>query len=113
MTVRIPPSAPNTSSEVWSIDFRETAPSGAHRDMYVGNPDSARWGGLAVGVPGEVKGLEEAHRRWGKLPWERLVQPSIKLAAGWEVDVELSRRLAVRIFRPQNASVRYTEERVR
>ncbi len=58
-------------------------------------PLSAAFGGLAVGVPGEVRGLDEAYRRWGTLPWKRLVEPSVALAAGWEVDKELGRRIPV------------------
>ncbi|KAH9895138.1 gamma-glutamyltranspeptidase [Cubamyces lactineus] len=93
MTVRIPPTSPNASSEVFTIDFRETAPALSNKTMYVDDPLSARWGGLAVGVPGELRGLEEAHKRWGTLPWKRLVQPAVDLAAGWTVQPELSRRL--------------------
>ncbi|KAG0704532.1 gamma-glutamyltranspeptidase [Suillus ampliporus] len=93
MTVRIPPSSEGGSSEVYTIDFRETAPALANSTMYKDDPDAARWGGLAVGVPGEMRGLQEAHGRWGKLPWARLVQPSVDLAAEWTVDIELARRL--------------------
>ncbi|ETW81007.1 hypothetical protein HETIRDRAFT_155010 [Heterobasidion irregulare TC 32-1] len=100
MTIRVPPSAKNGSSEVWNIDFRETAPALANTTMYVGNPAKAMFGGLSVAVPGEVKGLEEAHKRWGKLEWSRLVQPSVELAAGWKVGVELGRRMNLDMFRP-------------
>ncbi|KAG1751511.1 gamma-glutamyltranspeptidase [Suillus paluster] len=93
MTVRIPPSSEGGSSEVYTIDFRETAPALANSTMYKDDPDAARWGGLSVGVPGEMRGLQEAHRRWGTLPWARLVQPSVDLAAEWTVDIELARRL--------------------
>lgn len=95
MTVRLPPS-PGHFSEVYTIDFRETAPALANASMYVKFPDLSKFGGLAVGVPGEVRGLEEAHRRWGSLPWERLVEPSVSLAKGWHVDKELSNRIPVR-----------------
>ncbi|KAI0645531.1 gamma-glutamyltranspeptidase [Trametes meyenii] len=98
MTVRIPPSSPNTSSEVFTVDFRETAPALSNKTMYVDNPKAALWGGLSVGIPGELRGLEEAHRRWGTLPWKRLVQPAVKLAEGWTVQTELARRL--RMFAP-------------
>ncbi|KAF8973301.1 gamma-glutamyltranspeptidase [Flammula alnicola] len=93
MTVRIPPTNASTKSEVYTIDFRETAPALANTTMYKSNPMSAVFGGLAVGVPGEVRGLEEAHRLWGSLPWGRLVKPSITLAKGWKVDKELGRRI--------------------
>ncbi|TFY78553.1 hypothetical protein EWM64_g5458 [Hericium alpestre] len=95
MTVRIPPSSPNGTSEVWTIDFRETGPALANESMYTDNPILAQFGGLSVGVPGEVRGLEEAHKRWGRLPWSRLVQPAVDLAAGWRVGTELSRRIGV------------------
>lgn len=95
MTVRIPPKNATVSSEVYTIDFRETGPALSNATMYVSNPMSARFGGLSVGVPGELRGLEEAHRRWGSLPWKRLVQPSIVLAAGWHVDTELGARIPV------------------
>lgn len=95
MTIRIPPSHPNRSSEVYAIDYREVAPALANTTMYRGDPASARYGGLSVGVPGELRGFEEAHRRWGKLPWHRLVQPSVDLASGWEVDRELGKRIPV------------------
>lgn len=95
MTVRVPPIIPGTTSEVFTVDFRETAPALASKTMYANNPSAAKFGGLAVGVPGELRGFEEAHRRWGRLPWSRLVQPSVKLAAEWTVDVELARRIQV------------------
>ena len=37
-------------------------------------------GGLAIGVPGQVKGLYEAHQQFGRLSWAELVQLSIELA---------------------------------
>jgi len=98
MTVRIPPSSEGGSSEVYTIDFRETAPGSANRTMYKDDPMASRWGGLAIGVPGEIRGLQEAHRRWGKLPWARLVQPNADLAAEWTVDKELARRLQVKCW---------------
>jgi gamma-glutamyltranspeptidase/glutathione hydrolase/leukotriene-C4 hydrolase len=95
MTIRIP-SANN--SHVHTIDFREVAPASSNSTMFKSNPWSAKFGGLAVGVPGELRGLEEAHRRWGTLPWMRLFAPSISLAQGWEVDTELGKRIPVGSF---------------
>lgn len=76
---------------VAALDYRETAPGGATRDMFVGpdgNPTDRSWTGhLAVGVPGAVAGLAEAHRRFGTLPWARLVEPAVALARdGFAVD---------------------------
>ncbi|KAI0949707.1 hypothetical protein AcW1_009235 [Taiwanofungus camphoratus] len=98
MTVRIPPSSSKASSEVYTIDFREVAPALANTTMYVDEPMKSLFGGLAVGVPGELRGLEEAHRRWGSLPWSSLVQPSVELAQGWRVQKELARRIRMELF---------------
>lgn len=95
MTVRVPTSKDGKSSEVWTVDFRETAPALANKTMYIDDPANSRFGGLSVGIPGEVRGLEEAHKRWGSLPWERLVRPSVELAAGWKVGKELAGRINV------------------
>ncbi|KAI0793219.1 gamma-glutamyltranspeptidase [Abortiporus biennis] len=93
MTIRIPSKEPADSSQVYNIDFREVAPALANKTMYVNDPSSARFGGLGVGTPGELRGLQEAHRRWGKLDWKQLVLPSVELAKGWKVPVELGRRI--------------------
>jgi len=53
-----------------AINFREMAPKAASRGMYNENPHSAKVRGLAVAVPGEISGLEMAHRLLGKLEWE-------------------------------------------
>ena len=68
-----------------ALDFRETAPAAATRDMYLdetGNvvPERSRFGHLAVGVPGSVAGMADLHARHGSLPWRELVAPAIVLA---------------------------------
>jgi gamma-glutamyltranspeptidase/glutathione hydrolase len=75
----------DAQGEAWFLDFRETAPAAATAEMYLdahGNPvaDWSRLGWKAVGVPGAVPGMWEAHQRWGKLPWKQLVAPAIALA---------------------------------
>lgn len=63
------------------IDARETAPAAATWDMYDGMPPNASTvGGLAIAVPLELKGLELMWKRWGRLPWSRLVMPAAELA---------------------------------
>ncbi len=73
------------SGETTAIDYRETAPLKATRDMYLdadGNadPQLSRFSHKASGVPGTVAGLYEAHKRFGRMPWKRLVQPAAELA---------------------------------
>ncbi|KAJ3180631.1 hypothetical protein HK101_009946 [Irineochytrium annulatum] len=84
---------PTGASEV--IDFREAAPRAAFVDMYKDDPRLAQVGGLAVGVPGEIRGFEVAHKRHGKLPWRRLFRDSIKISReGWKVTPVLAKRIA-------------------
>ena len=78
---------------VHALDHREKAPIAATRDMYLdedGNvTDRSVVGHLAAGVPGTVAGLWEAHQRFGSLPWADLVEPSLRLAEGFEVTARL------------------------
>ncbi|KAI4150156.1 MAG: hypothetical protein L6R39_002330 [Caloplaca ligustica] len=62
------------------IDFRETAPAAAFQDMYNNDTALSLYGGLASGVPGELRGLEYLHNHFGKLPWSHVMQPAINVA---------------------------------
>ena len=66
------------------VDFREQAPAGAARDMYLSKSgdvtDDRLYGYRASGVPGTVRGLEYASQKYGRRPWASLVAPSIELA---------------------------------
>ena len=82
--------------QVRAYDGRETAPAAASGELFLdkrGNPRKfydAVIGGLSVGVPGELRMLEMAHKKHGKLPWKRLFEPAIKLAAeGFELSPRL------------------------
>jgi gamma-glutamyltranspeptidase/glutathione hydrolase len=70
--------------EVHALDFREVAPAAARRDMFLrgGVPDPRRSldGGLAVAVPGAVRGYAELARRFGTKPLAELVGPAAALA---------------------------------
>ena len=82
----------------FALDFRETAPAASRREQYLKDgkavPELSLTGTLAVGVPGEVAGLIEAHKKFGTLPLSVLAAPAIRLAAeGFAVDVTL--RIAV------------------
>lgn len=68
-----------------AIDYREKAPSAAHRDMYLDSSSNVIEGlsldtHLSAGVPGTVDGTLYAHSLYGKLPLERIIQPAIDLA---------------------------------
>ena len=68
-----------------ALDYRETAPKNASRDMYLdekgkANTDLSQNGRLAVGVPGSVSGMFYTHQKFGKLPMSVLIQPAIDLA---------------------------------
>jgi gamma-glutamyltranspeptidase / glutathione hydrolase len=79
MVVRTP------AGEAITIDYREVAPLASTPTMYldsagriVGRMTSTGW--MAPGVPGTVRGMETAHKRFGKLPWRDVVLPAAELA---------------------------------
>src|SRR5919107_155556 len=86
-----------------AIDYREMAPAAAHRDVYLdknGNLIEGEGGSLvgyrAAGVPGTVRGMELALKKYGsgKLTWSQLVEPARQLAGrGFVVTHELARSL--------------------
>ncbi len=81
-----------------AIDYRETAPAAATREMFLdekGNADprKSRDSALAIGVPGTVAGLALAHQRYGsgRLTLAELIAPAIALARdGFEVDDDIA-----------------------
>jgi gamma-glutamyltranspeptidase/glutathione hydrolase len=73
------------SGEIGALDYREKAPISASKDMYLdtdGNiiKGKSTIGGHAVGVPGTIAGIFEAHKKFGSLPIETLLKPVIALA---------------------------------
>ncbi|HHQ49162.1 MAG TPA: gamma-glutamyltransferase family protein, partial [Acidobacteria bacterium] len=73
------------SGTVQTLDFRETAPAAARKNMYLDSkgrpiPERSLVGPLAAGVPGSPAGLWSLHHRFGKLPWPTVVRPAIFLA---------------------------------
>lgn len=88
-----------SQSEI-ALDFREMAPAGAHRDLYIDDKGQVIDGKslfthYAVGVPGTVAGLEHALKKWGSLPLHQVLQPAIDLAEnGFEVSETLAKVLS-------------------
>lgn len=74
------------AQQTLALDFRETAPLAATRDMYLDATTKAVREGLSVdghlsvAVPGTVAGLAELHAKHGSLPWRHLLKPAIDLA---------------------------------
>ena len=74
------------------IEYRETAPEAATQRMF--RLGESRHTHKIVGVPGTVRGMELAHRKFGSVPWKELVLPSVALARdGFEVNGELAAEL--------------------
>jgi gamma-glutamyltranspeptidase/glutathione hydrolase len=111
----------DSRGRILTVDFRETAPRAARRDLFFDPPAggaaaSSTDGPIASGVPGSVAGLALAHRRAGRLPWKTVVDPAVRLARdGFVMTAHVSesiaderKRLALdpetaRIFLPHDA----------
>lgn len=74
-------------------DARETAPSGSTMEKFSDNVTTARFGGMAVAVPGELRGLYRAHADWGRLHWREVVHPVVKIAK----DAKVGKFLAIQL----------------
>jgi gamma-glutamyltranspeptidase / glutathione hydrolase len=105
-----------------TIDGRETAPRAARPDRFLGADGRPRGmrevvpGGISVGVPGNIRLMAEAHRRWGRLPWAQLFAPTIRTAEeGFRVNGFLAATLAATTDRwadfPQTRALYYINGR--
>ncbi|CAR28146.1 hypothetical protein ZYGR_0N06370 [Zygosaccharomyces rouxii] len=78
---------PNEDEQLF-LDFRERSPNGSHKEMFKSCPDCSKQGGLAVAVPGELRGLYTLYkeRGSGKVGWYHLIEPVAQLGyKGWEI----------------------------
>jgi gamma-glutamyltranspeptidase/glutathione hydrolase len=79
-------------NEIKALDFRETAPSAATRDMYLDADgeiieNASLIGAKAAGVPGTVAGLFALWKKYGTKEWRELLEPAVMLAdTGFIVD---------------------------
>ncbi|MFT5435329.1 MAG: gamma-glutamyltranspeptidase/glutathione hydrolase [Myxococcota bacterium] len=93
------------SKRITAFDGRETAPASATPGQFLKNNNKPRMffsmviGGLSVGVPGQLRMFEAAHKKGGRLPWSRLFGPAIRLAEnGFKVSPRLHKLLTPMIF---------------
>jgi gamma-glutamyltranspeptidase/glutathione hydrolase len=89
----------SVNGQAAALDFRETAPAAATRNMYLDAQgavtDRSVTGHLAAGIPGSVAGLWTLHQKFGTKPWAELVNPAVVLAeGGFPVDADFSSAIA-------------------
>ena len=94
----------NEENKLYSIDARETAPMDATESLFLDEEGNApKWidavvGGRSVGTPGVIRGLELAHKRWGKADWSSLFSQTIELSKeGFEVSPRLAKLVEMEI----------------
>ncbi len=90
----------DANGQVTTIDGRETAPSAAGPDWFLGEDGApvarrtAVQSGLSIGVPGNIALAAEAHRKHGKIAWSELFEPAIRLAEeGFVMNPRLAKSL--------------------
>ncbi|KAM8818418.1 glutathione hydrolase 5 proenzyme [Rhynchonycteris naso] len=92
-----------TTGKVEVINARETVPA-SHIQGLLDHCEQAQplgTGAQWIGVPGELRGYAEAHRRHGRLPWAQLFQPTIELLRrGYRMPLILSQFLNHSFLRP-------------
>ena len=101
MIVRTP------AGDITSFEYREKAPLKSTKTMYLGVDGKierglTNAGYLAPGVPGTVRGLELAHKKFGKLPWKDVVSPAVELADGFTISADLARSLNREVLGPMS-----------
>ncbi|CAH2048696.1 unnamed protein product, partial [Iphiclides podalirius] len=93
----------------YSVIAREKAPAAATEDMFHGDITKSSKGPLAIGVPGELRGMWAAYKRWGKLPWESLIAPTLQLCEdGYVVSKALHDGLMVASYVRNDPNLRKT-----
>jgi gamma-glutamyltranspeptidase/glutathione hydrolase len=88
-----------SSGKFYALDYRERAPLKATATMFIrdGHPDEslARSGALAIGVPGEIAGIDAALRRYGTMKFQQVAAPAARLAQdGFSLNPHLAREIS-------------------
>src|SRR5690606_27476417 len=92
--------------EIGALDYREKAPLASHKDMYLdslGNviPGESWFGATATAVPGTVAGIFEVHKKFGSLPFHKIIQPAIDLA-----------EKGVRVTHKQDSTIKFYKKQI-
>ena len=97
---------PGAAKEPTMFDYRETAPAAATPDMFA--KEVKYFSHKVAGVPGTVRGMELAHKRFGKRPWRDVVMPAVKLAEdGFPVNDALARGLNAILADPKTKNAEF------
>ncbi|XP_055618642.1 glutathione hydrolase 1 proenzyme-like isoform X2 [Toxorhynchites rutilus septentrionalis] len=92
-------------NKAYTLDARDISAKAATEDMHLHDPSTTNEGPLSITTPGELKGYWEAHKRFGKLPWKKIMQPSIDLCKdGFEMSKHMYDSLHT------NAKVKFDEQ---
>ncbi|MBE15662.1 MAG: gamma-glutamyltransferase [Dokdonia sp.] len=103
--------------DIGALDYREKAPAGASRDMYLDAkgeviPNLSTEGAMAVGVPGTIAGIFAVHEKFGSLSLEKILRPVVELAnKGYVVTANQAQgfeRLAETFTRVNGDSILYS-----
>uniref|UniRef100_A0A1W7R8L0 Putative gamma-glutamyltransferase n=1 Tax=Aedes albopictus TaxID=7160 RepID=A0A1W7R8L0_AEDAL len=63
----------------YTLDAREITAMAAAEDMHLHDPSTTNEGPLSIATPGELKGYWEAHKRFGKLQWKEVLEPTLNI----------------------------------
>jgi gamma-glutamyltranspeptidase/glutathione hydrolase len=89
------------------FEYRETAPAAAKVDLFADGKVTG-FSHKAAGVPGTVRGLALAHKKYGKLKWEEVVMPAAELAErGFKINAVLASGLNQILASPQTTNAEF------
>lgn len=94
------------NGEIGALDYREKAPLSSHKDMYLDSlgeviPGKSWYGATATAVPGTVAGIFEVHKKFGSLPFDKIIQPAIDLA-----------ERGVRVTHKQDSTIKFYKKQI-